>query len=164
MSYTYIYIYICLFSYIYIYIHIQNILYIYINILMNDDDLTSFSVTETMGIGSVGIISKMAWKTQKLQTLELYGKHNRSPILESLFCYYRGHLHIPIQSIYCTIYLHIYIYMLYMLFIYVYFVYIYIYVLFTISICALCGWMENLHLGQESPDGQAHNRMVWRSR
>ena len=53
---------------------------------MNDDDLTSFSVTETMGIGSVGIISKMAWKTQKLQTLELYGKQNRSPILESLFC------------------------------------------------------------------------------
>ena len=94
-----------------------------------------------------------------------------------------GGTYIFLYNQFTVLYIYIYIYMLYMLFIYVYFIYIYrlyiriyiiyiyiyvcviniyiyiyiyIYVLFKISICALCGWMENLHLGQESPDGQAH--------
>ena len=101
--------------------------YIYINILMNDDDLTSFSVTETMGIGSVGIISKMAWKTQKLQTLELYGKQNRSPILGIIVLLVPGAptYSYTINLLY-YIFTYIYIYICYICYLFMFILYIYI--------------------------------------
>ena len=74
-------------------------------------------------------------------------------------------LYIYIYNYICVIYVYIYVCLNIYIYIYIYisiylhilqYIYIYMCVLFKINICAWCGWMENLHLGQESPDGQAH--------